>query len=85
VRRETRPEPARFLAMRAGIAQVIAALVAAVCFVLAFVAAGALLVSSLFMIAGLMAVAWLAWTLIRRVKWWGQLKSMRQRRRDKPA
>lgn len=71
--------------MRAGIAQIVAALAAAVCFVLAFVAAGAVLVSGLFMMAGLLAVAWLAWTLIRRVKWWGHVKSMRQRRRDEPA
>jgi ABC-type Mn2+/Zn2+ transport system permease subunit len=71
--------------MRPRIAQVIAALVAAVCFVLAFVAAGALLVSSLFMLAGLLAVAWLAWTMIRRVQWWGRLRGMRERRRDNPA
>jgi len=71
--------------MRPGIAQVLAALVAAVCFVLAFVAAGALLISGLFMMAGLAAVAWLAWTMIRRVRWWGHLKGLRQRGRDKPA
>lgn len=69
--------------MRIRIAQVIAALIAAVCFVLAFVAAGALFLSSAFMLAGLLAVAWLAWTLIRRVQWWGQLKGMRERRRRK--
>lgn len=71
--------------MRPRIAQIIAALIAAVCFVLAFVAAGALLVSSVFMVAGLLAVAWLAWTMIRRVQWWGKLRGMRERRRDKPA
>ena len=54
--------------MRLKTVQVIAALVAAVAFVLAFMAAGVLLLSGLFMAAGLAAVAWLAWSLIRQVR-----------------
>ena len=62
--------------MRLKTVQVIAALVAAVAFVLAFMAAGIVLLSSLFMAVGLAAVAWLAWSLIRQV---------RTRPRDRPA
>jgi hypothetical protein len=54
--------------MRLRTVQVIAALVAAVAFVLAFMAAGVLLLSGLFMAAGLAAVAWLAWSLVRQVR-----------------
>ncbi|HST91509.1 MAG TPA: hypothetical protein VLJ13_04850 [Brevundimonas sp.] len=71
--------------MRPRTVQVIAALIAAVAFILAFMAAGVLLVSGLFMIVGLLAVAWLAWSLIRRVKLWGSLQQMRERRRRRPA
>lgn len=53
--------------MRLKTIQVIAALAAAVAFILAFMAAGVLLLSGLFMAAGLAAVAWLAWSLIRQV------------------
>lgn len=70
--------------MRLKTIQVIAALVAAVAFVLAFMAAGVFLVSSLFMAVGLAAVAWLAWSLVRRVKLWGEIQEIRARRR-KPA
>lgn len=68
--------------MRAQTTQIIAGLIAAVCFVLAFIAAGAVLLSGLFMVGGLLAVGWLAWTMIRRVQLWGHLKAMRQRRHD---
>ncbi|NJC41434.1 hypothetical protein GGQ87_001692 [Brevundimonas alba] len=54
--------------MRLKTVQVIAALAAAVAFVLAFMAAGIFIVSSLFMAAGLAAIAWLAWSLIRQVR-----------------
>ncbi len=57
-------------------ARIIAVLVAAVAFVLAFIAAGIFIVSSLFMVLGLAAVGWLAWSLIRQV---------RTRRRGRPA
>lgn len=49
-------------------ARIIAALVAAVAFVLAFIAAGIFIVSGLFMALGLAAVGWLAWSLIRQVR-----------------
>ena len=62
--------------MRLKTVQVIAALAAAVAFILAFMAAGVLILSGLFMAAGLAAVAWLAWSLIRQV---------RARPRDRPA
>lgn len=62
--------------MRLRTVQVIAALTAAVAFVLAFMAAGVFIVSSLFMALGLAAIAWLAWSLVRQV---------RTGRRDRPA
>ncbi len=48
--------------------RIIAALVAAVAFVLAFIAAGVFIVSGLFMALGLAAVGWLALSLIRQVR-----------------
>jgi hypothetical protein len=54
--------------MRLKTVQIVAALVAAIAFVLAFIAAGVLLVSGLFMGLGLLAVAWLSWSLIRQVQ-----------------
>jgi len=71
--------------MRLRTVQVIAALIAAVAFVLAFMAAGVFLVSSLFMAVGLAAVAWLAWSLVRRVKLWGEIHQIRARRRKPVA
>ena len=62
--------------MRLRTIQVIAALTAAVAFVLAFIAVGVFIVSSLFMALGLAAIGWLAWSLIRQA---------RTRRRDRPA
>ena len=47
--------------------QIVAGLAAAVAFVLAFMAAGAAVVSGLFMLLGLAAVAWLAYSLIKGV------------------
>lgn len=47
--------------------QIIAALIAAVAFVLAFIAAGVVIVSVFFMVLGLAAIGWLAWSLIRQV------------------
>lgn len=67
--------------MRPRTVQVIAALVAAVAFILAFMAAGVVLLSSLFMALGLAAVAWLAWSLVGRVKLWGAIQQIRERRR----
>ena len=54
--------------MRLKTVQIVAALTATIAFVLAFIAAGILLVSGLFMALGLAAVAWLAWSLIRQVR-----------------
>ncbi|WP_339871652.1 hypothetical protein [uncultured Brevundimonas sp.] len=48
--------------------QIVAALLAALAFCLAFMAAGILIVSTLFMGMGLAALAWLAWSLIRQVR-----------------
>lgn len=62
--------------MRLRTIQVAAALAAAVAFMLAFIATGIFVVSSLFMILGLAAVGWLAWSLVR---------SARNGRRDRPA
>lgn len=54
--------------MRLKTIQVIAALAAAVAFVLAFIAAGVFVISSLFMAIGLAAIGWLAWSLVRQVR-----------------
>lgn len=54
--------------MRLKTVQAVAALAAAVAFILAFMAAGVLILSALFMAVGLAAVAWLAWSLIRQVR-----------------
>ena len=62
--------------MRLRTIQVIAALTAAVAFVLAFIATGVFIVSGLFMALGLAAIGWLAWSLVRQA---------RTRRRDRPA
>lgn len=45
--------------------QIVAGLTAALAFVLAFMAAGAALLSGLFMLAGLVAAGWLAYSLIK--------------------
>ena len=71
--------------MRPRTVQVIAALVAAVAFILAFMAAGAVLVSSLFMLVGLLAIGWLALSLMGRVKLWGNIQQIRERRRNRAA
>lgn len=71
--------------MRPRTIQVVAALVAAVAFILAFIAAGVVLLSSLFMAVGLAAVAWLAWSLVGRVKLWGNIQQIRERRRNRAA
>ncbi|WP_372706716.1 hypothetical protein [Brevundimonas sp.] len=69
--------------MRFKTVQVIAALTAAVAFILAFMSAGIFLVSSLFMAVGLLAVGWLAWSLVRRIKLWGDIQQIRERRRKR--
>lgn len=60
--------------MRLHIIQVIAALAAAIAFCLAFMTAGIAVLSGLFMIGGLVALAWVARSLIRQL-----LKSERRR------
>jgi len=54
--------------MRLKTIQIIAGLFAAIAFILAFMAAGAAILSALFMGLGLAALGWLAWSLIRRVQ-----------------
>ncbi|HRO33518.1 MAG TPA: hypothetical protein PLQ03_08930 [Brevundimonas sp.] len=66
--------------MRPNAAQIILALAAAIAFVLAFMAAGAVLVSSLFLLAGLCALGFLAFSLIRRVLFRGRLAAARRER-----
>lgn len=51
--------------MRLKTIQIVAALAAAVAFILAFIAAGVLVLSSLFMALGLAAIGWLVWSLVR--------------------
>ena len=53
--------------MRLQTIQIVAGLAAALAFVLAFMAAGAALVSGLFMLFGLAALGWLAYSLIKTV------------------
>ena len=71
--------------MRPRTDQVIAALVAAVAFVMAFIAAGVVLVSSAFMLVGLLAVGWLALSLVGRIRLWGDIQRIRERRRNRVA
>jgi hypothetical protein len=54
--------------MRLKTVQIIAALTAAIAFVLAFIAAGVVILSGLFMALGLAVTGWLAWSLIRQVQ-----------------
>lgn len=54
--------------MRLRTVQVVAALLAAVFFILAFMAVGVAVVSTLFMGLGLVALGWLALSLIRQVR-----------------
>ena len=53
--------------MRLKTIQIVAGLAALIAFVLAFMAAGAVLLSGLFMVLGLAAIAWLALSLIKGV------------------
>ena len=53
--------------MRLQTPHVVAGLIAAVAFCLAFIAAGLVILSAVFMGVGLIAIAWLAWSLIRQV------------------
>lgn len=46
---------------------IVAALIAAVAFILAFIASGVMIVSAAFMALGLGAVGWLAWSLVRQM------------------
>ncbi len=52
--------------MRIQTVQIVAALIAAIAFTLAFIAAGAVLLSLLFGLIGALAVAWLAFTVATR-------------------
>ena len=52
--------------MRLSVLQVIAALFAAVFFVIAFLAAGVAVVSGVFMLLALAALGFIAWTALRR-------------------
>lgn len=52
--------------MRLSVIQVIAALSAAVCVVIAFIAAGIGLISTVFMLLAVGALGFIAWTAIRR-------------------
>ena len=54
--------------MRLQTPHVVAGLIAAVAFCLAFIAAGLVILSAIFMGVGLIAIAWLAWNLIRQVR-----------------
>jgi hypothetical protein len=53
--------------MRLQTIQIVAGLAAAIAFFLAFMAAGAALASGLFMLLGIGALAFLAWSLIKAV------------------
>ena len=66
--------------MRLQTAQIVLALMAAVAFVLAFMATGAVLISGMFMVAGLALLGMLAWTLIKRVLFRGRLATARRSR-----
>lgn len=52
--------------MRLSVIQVIAALAAAVCVVIAFIAAGIGVISAIFMLLAVAALGFIAWTAVRR-------------------
>ncbi|HEY1072530.1 hypothetical protein [Brevundimonas sp.] len=52
--------------MRLSVIQLVAALAAAVCIVIAFIAAGIGLISGLFMLMAMAALGFIAWTALRR-------------------
>jgi hypothetical protein len=52
--------------MRLSVLQVIAALFAAVCLIIAFIAAGVAVVSGAFMLLAVGALGFIAWTALRR-------------------
>ena len=52
--------------MRIQTVQVVAALLSAVAFVIAFISAGAAVISSVFALIGAAALAWLVYTIARR-------------------
>ena len=54
--------------MRLQTVQIIAALAAAIAFVLAFITAGVAIISGVCMLAGLLALGWAALSLIRHVR-----------------
>jgi len=58
--------------MRLSVIQVIAALAAAICVIIAFIAAGAGLISGFFMLLAMAALGFIAWNAIRRAM--GQTK-----------
>ena len=54
--------------MRLKTMQIVAALTAALCFVLAFIAAGIFIVSVAFMAIGMALLGWLAWSLMKHIR-----------------
>ncbi len=54
--------------MRLKTIQIVAALTAALAFVLAFIATGIFLVSVAFMAIGMAILAWLAWSLMKQIR-----------------
>ncbi len=59
---------ARLGPMRLKTIQIVAALTAALAFVLAFIATGIFLVSVAFMAIGMAILAWLAWSLMKQIR-----------------
>ena len=53
--------------MRLKTIQIVVALTAALAFVLAFIAASIFILSTVFMLVGMAAIAWLAWSVIKQV------------------
>ena len=53
--------------MRIQTVQIVAALVAAVAFVIAFISAGVAVISSIFALIGASALAWLVYTIAKRM------------------
>ena len=53
--------------MRIQTVQIVAALVAAVAFVIAFISAGVAVISSIFALIGACALAWLVYTIAKRM------------------
>ena len=70
--------------MPLSVVQVVAALAAAVCIVIAFIATGAGLISGFFMLLAMAALGFIAWTALRRAMGYDRVRSSAARNPVQP-